>query len=235
MHLFYNSSLDNSISQFVFPIEESKHIVKVLRKTEGDELYITNGKGYLFTAKVLVADIKKCKVQITSKEKRHRPMHSLHMVVAPTKMNDRFEWFLEKATEIGVNQITPIICDHSERKVLKLERMEKVIQSAMKQSLQTYLPLLNEPILFSDFIKKEQHGLLFIAHCEDEEKAELKRRVAADKDVTVLIGPEGDFSHSEIALAYEKGFIPVSLGKNRLRTETAAIVACATVAMINNG
>ncbi|MEP0214119.1 MAG: 16S rRNA (uracil(1498)-N(3))-methyltransferase [Cellulophaga sp.] len=235
MQLFYNSTLDNSISQFVFSPEESKHIVKVLRKVEGDELYITNGKGYLFTAKIMVADIKKCKAQITSKEKKHRPMHWMHIAVAPTKMNDRFEWFLEKATEIGVDEITPIICDHSERKVLKLERMEKVLQSAMKQSLQTYLPKLNTPVPFSEFVKKEHKDLLFIAHCEEEEKAELKRRVAADKDVTVLIGPEGDFSESEITQAYENGFVPVSLGKNRLRTETAAIVACTTVAMINNG
>jgi len=235
MQLFYNSTLDNSISQFVFPTEESKHIVKVLRKTEGDTLYITNGKGYIYTAEIMIADLKKCKVKISSKEKKHKPMHALHLAVAPTKMNDRFEWFLEKATEIGVNEITPIICDHSERKVLKIERLEKVIQSAMKQSLQAYLPILNEPISFSDFMKKEHHELLFIAHCEDEEKMELKRRVAADKDVTILIGPEGDFSTPEIKLAYESGFIPVSLGKNRLRTETAAIVACTTVAMINNG
>ncbi|WKB80755.1 16S rRNA (uracil(1498)-N(3))-methyltransferase [Cellulophaga lytica] len=235
MQLFYNSTLDNSISQFVFPPEESKHIVKVLRKVEGDELYITNGNGYLFTAKIMVADVKKCKAQITSKEKKHRPMHWLHVAVAPTKMNDRFEWFLEKATEIGVDEITPIICDHSERKILKLERMEKVLQSAMKQSLQTYLPKLNAPIPYTEFVQKEHKDLLFIAHCEEEEKVELKRRVAADKDVTILIGPEGDFSSNEIKQAYENGFIPVSLGKNRLRTETAAIVACATVAMINNG
>lgn len=235
MQLFYNSTIDNSISQFVFPTEESKHIVKVLRKTEGDTLYITNGKGYIYAAEVMIADLKKCKVKIISKQKKHKPMHHLHLVVAPTKMNDRFEWFLEKATEIGVNEITPIICDHSERKVLKMERLQKVIQTAMKQSLQAYLPQLNDPISFSDFMKKEQRELLFIAHCEEEEKAELKRRVAPDKDVTVLIGPEGDFSSTEIKLAYEKGFIPVSLGKNRLRTETAAIVACTTVAMINNG
>jgi len=162
-------------------------------------------------------------------------MYWFHLVVAPTKMNDRFEWFLEKATEIGVNEITPIICENSERKVLKLERMEKVVQSAMKQSLQTYLPKLNKPISYKEYMAKNHEGLLFIAHCEDEEKLDLKRRVAPDKDVTVLIGPEGDFSKTEIKQAYEKGFLPVSLGENRLRTETAAIVACTTVNMINNG
>lgn len=157
------------------------------------------------------------------------------MAVAPTKLNDRFEWFLEKATEIGVHEITPIICERSERKVIKRERMQKVIQSAMKQSLQTYLPKLNQAISFKEYMDRSREGLLFIAHCEDEEKMELKRRAAPDKDVTILIGPEGDFSHSEIQLAYEKGFLPISMGKNRLRTETAAIVACTMVTMINNG
>lgn len=235
MQLFYNPNLDNSVTQFTFSAEESKHITKVLRKKEGDLLDITNGKGYLFKAEILVADIKKCKAKIINTTKKHAKMHSLHMVVAPTKMNDRFEWFLEKATEIGVNEITPIICDRSERKVIKYERMEKVIQSAMKQSLQTYLPKLNEAISYTDFIKKTHEGLLFIAHCEKGEKMDLKRRVAPDKDITILIGPEGDFSKTEIKAAYEKGFYPISLGENRLRTETAAIVACTTVVMINNG
>lgn len=234
MQLFYNSTLDNSITQFSFSAEESKHIVKVLRKKEGDALFITNGKGYLYHAKIMVADPAKCKVEIISREKKHAPMHSLHLVVAPTKMNDRFEWFLEKATEIGVNEITPIICERSERKVIKTERLHKIVQSAMKQSLQAYLPKLNPAINYADYLLIEKTGLLFIAHCNEGEKMELKRRVAPDKDVTVLIGPEGDFTENEIQLAYEKGFLPVSLGKNRLRTETAAIVACATVSMINN-
>ncbi|MEO9891312.1 16S rRNA (uracil(1498)-N(3))-methyltransferase [Aurantibacter sp.] len=234
MQLFYNPTLDNSIAQFSFSSEESKHIVKVLRKKVDDVLFITNGKGYIYQAKIIDASLKRCKAEIISKEKKHKAMHYLHLVVAPTKMNDRFEWFLEKATEIGVNEITPIICEHSERKVIKLERMQKVLQSAMKQSLQAFLPKLNPAIKLTDYLNLEKEGLLFIAHCEEGEKMELKRRVAADNDVTVLIGPEGDFSSNEIKLAYEKGFLPVSLGKNRLRTETAALVACATVAVINN-
>jgi len=234
MQLFYNPNLDHSISQFVFDATESKHIVRVLRKKEGDELFVTNGKGYLFTIKILEANMKKCKVAIVSTKKKHQKMYWLHMVVAPTKMNDRFEWFLEKATEIGVNEITPIICERSERKVLKIERMERVIQSAMKQSLRTYLPKLNKAITFNDFMEKEYMGLKFIAHCGEEEKVDLKRRVAADKDVTILIGPEGDFSRTEINMAYDKGFLPVFLGEARLRTETAAIVACTVVGMINN-
>jgi len=234
MHLFYNPGLDGSAAQFSFSSAESKHIVKVLRKREGDTLSITNGNGDIFKAKIIDASIKKCKAQIISPEKRHEPMHYLHLVVAPTKMNERFEWFLEKATEIGVNEITPIICERSERKVVKLERMQKVLQSAMKQSLQAYLPKLNPAISFKEYLSDEKTGLLFIAHCAEGEKLELKRRVAADKDITILIGPEGDFSKKEINVAHEKGFLPVSLGKNRLRTETAAIVACATVALINN-
>ncbi|MGX1930543.1 16S rRNA (uracil(1498)-N(3))-methyltransferase [Flagellimonas sp. 2504JD4-2] len=234
MQLFYNPTLDNSFKQFFFPAEESKHIVKVLRKKEGDILHITNGKGYLFEAEILIADLRKCKAQIISEEKSIPKRYQLHLAVAPTKMNDRYEWFLEKATEIGIDAITPIICEHSERKTLKLDRMERVLQSAMKQSLQTFLPKLNPPISYKEFLQQEIKGLKFIAHCDEGEKMELKRRVAADKDVTILIGPEGDFSAPEITLALEKGFVPVSLGNTRLRTETAAIVACSTVSIINN-
>ncbi|WP_149277066.1 16S rRNA (uracil(1498)-N(3))-methyltransferase [Pareuzebyella sediminis] len=235
MQLFYNPTLDLSVSQFNFSEQESRHIVKVLRKKEGDILKITNGKGYLFEAKIISAAPKKCKAQVISSQKKHQKMHWFHLVVAPTKTNDRFEWFLEKATEIGVNEITPVICERSERKKIKFERLEKVVQSAMKQSLRVYLPKLNPAIPYSEFLEKDHKGLLFIAHCDDGEKMDLKRRVAPDKDITILIGPEGDFSPTEIDQACEKGFLPVSLGDARLRTETAAIVACATVNMINNG
>lgn len=234
MQLFYNPSLDDSFKQFFFSAEESKHIIKVLRKKEGDILNITNGRGMLFEAEILRADPKKCKAQITASTRSIPKMYSLHLAVAPTKMNDRFEWFLEKATEIGVDEITPILSENSERKVIKQERFERVVQSAMKQSLQTVLPKLNPLTPYSEFLEKTNGELKFIAHCEDSEKVELKRRLAADKDVIVLIGPEGDFSNKEIKLALEHGYMPVSLGNNRLRTETAAIVACSTVALINN-
>jgi len=235
MQLFYHPRLDNSASQFVLDEQESGHMIKVLRKKEGDIFQVTNGKGYMFTAKIIVPNPKKCKAEIISTTKRPSKMYHFHLVVAPTKSNDRFEWFLEKATEIGVDEITPIICERSERKLIKKERMQKVIQSAMKQSVQAFLPKLNDAIPFKEFIEQPQDGLRFIAHCDEEEKLELKRRVAPDKDITVLIGPEGDFSRNEIDQAYGKGFLPVSLGPNRLRTETAAIVACTTVNMINNG
>lgn len=235
MQLFYNPDLDQNVSQFNFPEDESKHIVKVLRKKVDDILHITNGKGSIFEAKITAAHSKKCSAQIVSDTKKHQKMHWFHMVVAPPKSNDRFEWFLEKVTEIGVNEITPIICERSERKTVKHERLQKLVQSAMKQSLRSYLPQLNEAISLKEFLEQEHKGLLFIAHCADDEKMDLKRRVAPDHDVTILIGPEGDFSNTEIQSAQDKGFLPVSLGESRLRTETAAIVACTTVNIINTG
>lgn len=235
MQLFYNPDLNVGDSTFTFDDNESKHIVKVLRKKNGDELWITNGKGLLFEARIIEDSIKKCKVEILSSKKSFAHTHWLHLAVAPTKMNDRFEWFLEKATEIGVHEITPIICGRSERKSLKLDRMQRVIESAMKQSLQTYLPQLNEPIRLSEFLEKSRKGLKFIAHCEETERFELKRRVIPDQDLTILIGPEGDFTPTEIKNALDKSFVPVIMGKTRLRTETAAVVACTVVALINNG
>jgi len=235
MQLFFNSDIKPTDATFTFDSNESKHIIKVLRKKNGDELWITNGSGYLFEAKIINDNIKKCEVELISSKKTHAKSHWLHMAVAPTKMNDRFEWFIEKATEIGVDEITPIICDRSERKVLKLERMQRVLESAMKQSLQTYLPKLNEPTHLNEFLEQTVGGLQFIAHCEDSERHELKRRVLADQNITILIGPEGDFSPDEIKTAMKKGYAPVSMGKTRLRTETAAIVACTIVASINNG
>jgi len=235
MQLFYNPALEDGDNLFTFNQEESKHIIKVLRKKEGDEVYITNGRGDFFTAQVLIADSKLCKASIISRQKKHPKMFRLHLAVAPTKSMDRYEWFLEKVTEIGVHEITPILCDRSERKIVKMERLQKVVQSAMKQSMRTYLPKINTPVSFKEFIERKHKELIFIAHCEDEEKLDLKRCIAADKDVTILIGPEGDFSTKEIKGAYDKGFLPITLGEARLRTETAAIVACTAVALINSG
>ncbi len=234
MQLFYNPDISETTKEFKINADESKHLLKVLRKKKGDEFQITNGKGWLFVASLVNVDPKNTTAMVVSSQKRHRKMHSLHMVVAPTKSNDRFEWFLEKATEIGVNEITPIFCNRSERKTLKMARLQKVLQGAMKQSLRTYLPVLHEPISFTEYMKKKHSGILFIAHCHDEEKMELKRRIAPDKPITILIGPEGDFTEAEVDLAYEHGFLSVSLGESRLRTETAAIYACTTVAVFNS-
>ena len=233
MQLFYNPNLNETATSFVFDKEESKHIIKVLRKKEGDILHVTNGLGYMFTVEITIASDTKCTVKIKETEKQEVPKFNLHLAVAPTKMNERYEWFLEKATEIGVQEITPIICEHSERKIIKTDRFQKIIESAMKQSLHYYLPKLNEPIRFKDFIKTKKSGQLFIAHCEETSKKLLKNELKTSQDTTILIGPEGDFSVKEIQLAVENNFIPVSLGSTRLRTETAAIVACHSVVFIN--
>ncbi len=239
MQLFYNPELTESSSKISFSKEESRHIVKVLRKSIGDILHITNGKGCLFTAEIILNDIKKCVANITSKTLQPKHNYNLHLAVAPTKMNDRYEWFLEKATEIGVDSITPIICENSERRFIKQERFEKIIQSAMKQSLSCYLPKLNEAIKFNDFIKQDFKDNLFIAHCEvypelgSGTRKSLKSQLKPKQDITILIGPEGDFSVKEIEMALQHQFIPVTLGTGRLRTETAAIVACHSVAFVN--
>ncbi|MBP6556943.1 MAG: 16S rRNA (uracil(1498)-N(3))-methyltransferase [Flavobacterium sp.] len=233
MQLFYNPSISETVSSFVFDKEESKHIIKVLRKKEGDILFVTNGLGFLFQTEITIASDNKCTVKINSFEQQEEPKFHLHLVVAPTKMNERYEWFLEKATEIGIQEITPIICEHSERKVIKTDRFQKILESAMKQSLNFYLPQLNEPISFKDFIKKEKNGQKFIAHCEETDKKSLKNELKSNEDVTILIGPEGDFSVKEIQSALEQNYIPVSLGQTRLRTETAAIVACHSVVFKN--
>ncbi|MCL6295290.1 16S rRNA (uracil(1498)-N(3))-methyltransferase [Jejuia spongiicola] len=233
MQLFYNPDISESTTQFTFSKEESKHIVKVLRKNVGDTLHITNGKGFLFTAKITIPNINKCIATIVTKAKQTKRNYNLHLAVAPTKMNDRYEWFLEKATEIGIDSITPIICDHSERKVIKAERYEKILQSAMKQSLSSHLPKLNEAMSFKIFIKQDFIGDLFIAHCEETDRKSLKQELNPNQNVTILIGPEGDFSVKEIEMALSNNFIPVTLGETRLRTETAAVVACHSVAFIN--
>ncbi len=234
MQLFYSSEISEDVKTFTFPKEESKHIVKVLRKQNGDTLTITNGKGVLFYAQILTQDAKKCTVQISTIEKQPKPKYKLHIAVAPTKMNDRYEWFLEKATEIGISSITPIICDHSERKIIKPERFEKILQSGMKQSLNYYLPILHPPILFKDYISQNFKGAIFIAHCEAKlERKSLKKEISPKTETTILIGPEGDFSTNEIELALKNKFVPVTLGNTRLRTETAAIVACHSLAFIN--
>ena len=233
MQLFYSPDINSDSKQYTFSKEESKHIVKVLRKKEGDILSITNGKGYLFTVEIFIADTKKCLVQINTVEQYKKHNYNLHIAIAPTKMNDRMEWFLEKATEIGIDEITPVFCDNSERKIIKKDRFEKIIQSAMKQSLQMQLPKLNDAISFKQFVNQEFAGQTYIAHCEEQEKTQLQSLISPNESYTILIGPEGDFSVKEIELALSNNFNPVALGNTRLRTETAGIVACHTVALKN--
>ena len=234
MQLFYNKDISSIDSQFTFDKTESRHIVKVLRKKEDDLLHITNGKNELFTVKIILANDKKCLVEILVCETKPKPWnYHLHIVIAPTKNNDRLEWFLEKATEIGIDEITPIICANSERTVLKRDRLDKILQSAMKQSLKFILPKLNEPIKFSDFIKQDFDANLFIAHCEELDKKPFSKTIKPNINILIMIGPEGDFNPNEIEKAIAQKFIPVTLGESRLRTETAGVVATQTVALIN--
>ena len=233
MQLFYNSELNETTKTFNFSKDESRHIVKVLRKSTGDTLMITNGVGWTFEAEVVIPNHNKCVMNVQSSKYVQPKDYSVHLAVSPTKMNDRYEWFLEKATEIGVTKITPIISHNSERKVIKTERFEKIIQSAMKQSLNPYLPTLGTAVTFSEFLKTPQKGNTFIAHCAAGEKHAFKNQIEPGTSITILIGPEGDFSNQEISTALENNYIPVSLGNSRLRTETAAIVACHTIQLCN--
>ena len=227
MQLFFNEELTEKDKTIKFSREESKHIVKVLRKKAGDTLYITNGKGYLFTAEIRLDLTNKCEATINKIELQEKNDLHIHIAIAPTKMNDRYEWFLEKACEIGVQEITPIICDHSERKIIKPERFQKIIQSACKQSLHYHFPKLNEAKSLSKFILEHKNETCLIAHCEESKKQSLKKLLidSDSKSYTILIGPEGDFSTKEINLAKAENYIPVTLGETRLRTETAGVVA----------
>ena len=226
MQLFY---LENPKKEIRLTDEESKHAIKVLRKKEGDMLNFTDGKGNLYIGEVTIADSKRTSVRIVkSEQKPKQHNYYLHIAIAPTKNMYRFEWFLEKSTEIGIDEITPIICRRSERKVLKTERCNRILLSAMKQSLKLHLPKLNEVVTLKTFLKQDFEGKKYMAHCEKNEKAALKDAEIKGNTI-ILIGPEGDFSPSEIEMALQNQFKAVSLGTSRLRTETAGIVAAHTI------
>ncbi len=232
MQLFFKKNINEN--NFFLDKYESKHICKVLRKKEGEVLYFTDGNGNLITTKILIADINKTYLQVVKKElKSKEHNYHLHLAIAPTKNIDRFEFFIEKATEIGIDEITPIICDRSERKTIKQERINKIIISAVKQSLKYYTPKLNSLINFNNFIKQDFKNEKYIAHCKKGIK-KLISHIKPNKKIIILIGPEGDFSDSEIALALEHNFKQISLGNSRLRTETAGIFATNAVNLISN-
>lgn len=232
MQLFYTP--DISENNYTFSKEESRHCIKVLRKKVGDDIHLVDGKGSLYHTTLIDDDPKGCKVEVKQKEVDfNKRNYRIHMVVSPTKNNDRFEWFLEKATELGVDEITPIICQNSERKVIKAERLNKILVSAMKQSLKAYLPQLNEAVSWKEFIQQKFNTDRFIAHCGEGRKTPLKQWLKPQQDVMILIGPEGDFSDTEVLEAMSSGFVPVSLGKSRLRTETAGVAACHTINLTN--
>jgi 16S rRNA (uracil1498-N3)-methyltransferase len=233
MHLFYSPNVIGN--EHILNEEESYHCTKVLRLTEGAKIQLVDGLGGFFEAEISGITKKAVRLKIVKAisgfGKRN---HYLHIAIAPTKNIDRIEWFLEKATEIGVDEISLLLCEHSERKVVKEERLNKVVISAMKQSLHAYLPKLNPMVSFSDFVKSNHQNQCFIAHCiANEERSYLQSMLKPANSATVLIGPEGDFSPAEIKLALQYNYKPISLGNSRLRTETAGVAACLEVNLLN--
>lgn len=224
MHVFYTPDIQNRAE---LPEEEAAHAIRVLRLQAGDEVTLTDGKGNFYRAEISVASNKRCLVNILETQPQEPLWQGhLHIAMAPTKNMDRTEWFAEKATEIGFDELTFLNCRFSERKVIKTERIQKILVSAIKQSLKARLPLLNEMTDFDKFVRQPFNGQKFIAHCYEGEKPLLRDVSKRGQDALVLIGPEGDFSEEEVKLAIEQGFQPISLGRSRLRTETAALVAC---------
>jgi len=231
MQLFY---LDKTKEETVLDQKESKHAIKILRKKKGDILDIIDGSGYLYKGEIIIADINSCKIKILEKNKKNKKHnYHLHIAIAPTKNINRFEWFLEKATEIGIDEITPIICSRSERKIIKHERCEKILLAATKQALKFYKPKLNNTINICEFINTSMKGEKYIAHCHNFKKEEFIRQINHKKN-TILIGPEGDFSIAEIELARKNNFQEISLGKSRFRTETAGIISTHIINIKNN-
>lgn len=233
MLLFYTPSIKNTDTVFTLSEAESKHAVRVLRLVVDDTLSLIDGKGTFYEAKITDAQPKKCELGILSFKKEITKSASLHIAIAPTKNNDRLEWFTEKCTEIGIQEITPILCHHSERKKLKEERLIKTAVSAMKQSLKATLPIINDFTPIQTFLEQPFDGEKYIAHCYAENQKHLKDLLPKGENALILIGPEGDFSQDEIKLAIKNGYQPISLGNSRLRTETAGIVACHTFNIIN--
>lgn len=230
MRLFYDPNINPTSPQHTLSEEESKHIIKVLRQQTGDQIGLLDGKGSLFTTEIIEAHPKKCVVKLVNQDKEPKQDLDIHIVVAPTKQNERIEWFVEKATEIGLTELTLMNCANSERNRIKIDRLEKKAVSAMKQSNRKFLPKINELTDFNSFVIDNPNGL--IAHCYELEKNDFNE-VFQVSGCPILIGPEGDFTDEEIAFAIENGYKTVTLGKNRLRTETAALYACMKAKIIS--
>ena len=223
MHLFYTPEIAHSHE---LPADEAAHALRVLRLQPGDEVRLTDGQGGFYHARISECNRKRCMVEVIEQEEQAPLWRGhLHLALAPTKNMDRMEWLAEKATEIGFDELTFLNCQWSERRIVKGERIEKILISAMKQSLKARLPKLNDITDFAQFVKQPVSGQKFIAHCHEGEKTPLRQALQPAQDALVLIGPEGDFSPDEVALAVAEGFTPVTLGNTRLRTETAALVA----------
>lgn len=233
MQIFYAPDIDGNI--YTLDERESKHCVRVLRMKKGDQVRLIDGKGNLYEAVISEPDPKQCTIAVISVTRGFETRnYRLHIGISPLKNYERFEWFIEKSVEIGVDEITPLICRNTEKPGIKKERINNLIISAMKQSLKSTLTVLNDPCTFTGFIGKEFPGRRMIAHCDQEpERIRIGDACHKGDDALVLIGPEGDFSEEEIAHAVSRGFLPVHLGKSRLRSETAGITACCSVYYIN--
>jgi 16S rRNA (uracil1498-N3)-methyltransferase len=225
MQLFYFPQATASSTLLSLEKEDTRHITKVLRKSVGDTVSITNGLGDLFDGTITELTSNRCILALAfiKNEPVHKPL--LHIAIAPTKMNDRMEWFLEKSTELGISTITPLLCANSERRNIKIDRFDKIIVSAMKQSLQLHKPILHPLTKIEDFIASNKDEIKLIAHCEETDKIHLSELLQSNLDTTILIGPEGDFSTTEIENALRNNYRPVHLGHTRLRTETAGVYA----------
>ncbi len=224
---FYKADINASNTTVVLDEDASKHIVQVLRMQNGEQLQLTDGKGNLFTVEITDNNRKKCLVKIVQKSEIQNWQSKITIAISLLKNNTRFEWFLEKATEIGVNEIIPLICERTEKTAFKFERMKSILVSAMLQSQQCWLPVLHEPVKLANLqISTWETAEKFIAHCEDENnKQPLFAHHSPLINKLILIGPEGDFTQQEIKWALQNNFTPVSLGNTRLRTETAGVVA----------
>jgi len=229
MHFFYNPHIQGD--SFELEEQESKHAIRVLRLVRDDRVILIDGRGGWYEAAIIDDHPKRCKLQIQSYTPDYRPLsYSLHLAVAPTKNLDRFEWFLEKATEIGISEITPLICRRSERRQVKYERLEKILVSAMKQSLKAYKPKLNNPVSMEEFLRTDQQGILGIAHCYPLERKGIKE-LDHSGTYTLIVGPEGDFTEVEVSNALKAGYVPFHLGESRLRTETAALYITTAISL----
>ncbi len=230
--LFYSENLLPQDETLQLGSEESRHLIKVLRKKPGDFIFVTNGQGLEWKGEITGTDARKVSAKKIETVQHINERAPLHIAIAPPKSNDRMEWFLEKATEIGVSQITPIICKHSERKTLKMDRMKKILVGGLKQSGQYFLPQFNPLVSFDSFLKTNPTEKRMIAHCQAGDKIALFQIQNLNEGILILIGPEGDFSDQEIERAINQSFTAISLGSQRLRTETAGIVACSKVATL---
>jgi len=229
MHLFYNPHIQGDM--FQLEEQESKHAIRVLRLVRGDEVILIDGKGGWYEAEIIEDHPKRCSLRINSYTPDYRPLpYSFHLAVAPTKNLDRYEWFLEKATEIGITEITPLICARSERKLVKPERLDRILISAMKQSLKAYKPILHQAVSMKEFLKTDRQGTLGIAHCHPIERRSINE-LKPSGAYTFLVGPEGDFTEEELSQALKAGYAPFHLGDSRLRTETAALYLTSAISL----